>query len=406
MTDIGNRVPTIYLHIGPMKTGTSYLQQLMANNQDVLRSQGVLFPGRNPRVDQVRAVRDVMGLNSNEDTTPAKLQGAWARLREEMLDFDGRASIVSQEFLSFARGPRAREIIRSLAPADVHVVLTVRDTARVLPSSWTTSTRNGGTASWQEFVDALRAGPRKGGAQWRRSMRAANMPRMLKDWRRHVPADRLHVVVVPPPGAPHSRLWERFASVLGVAPERAHLESGRRAESYGYHSADFMRRVNLYLAHQMNAPHPTWQRTTKYLLKEVLNKRRAAEPKVPITPQVLEFAQRWNGVTLDAIRSSGARVHGDLADLDSTAVTAVEQAGPPSTQDLLLVAVDGLSGLRHLMRVEYHHVVADDDRVEPQRWIGESDPVAAAVRDVAEALGEAEGLRVDRAASQRAAASS
>lgn len=393
MTVIADRTPAIFLHIGPMKTGTSYLQHLMSDNQEALRSQGVLFPGRNPRVEQVRGVRDVMKLHS-EDETPEKFQGAWARLRTEMLEFEGQASVVSQEFMSFARTRRARAIVRSLTPAKVHVVLTVRDTSRALPSAWATATRNRSTSSWQEYVDVLRAGPKKaGGVKWRRSMRAVDVPRMLKDWGKQVSPDRLHVVIVPPPGAPHTVLWERFASVLGVDPRQVDSGSGRRGASYGYHSADFMRRVN---AHLQQVPRPAYHRMKRYLLDEVLEKR-TGEPKVPITSQVIEFADKWNAVTIDVIRSSGARVHGDLADLRTASPAAVGQAEPPSTEELLRVAADALSGLRHQMHTKYQHVEgAADAPVTPQRWAGERDPVAAAVREVAAAMCKSEDLRTRR----------
>jgi hypothetical protein len=60
------RTPVIYLHVGAMKTGTSYLQQLMFDNKDALLGQGVLFPGEHPRSAQVIAVRDVLGLRTDD----------------------------------------------------------------------------------------------------------------------------------------------------------------------------------------------------------------------------------------------------------------------------------------------------------------------------------------------------
>jgi hypothetical protein len=45
-----------------MKTGTSYLQQLMTDNKQVLDEQGLLFPGKQGWSDQVLAVRDILEL--------------------------------------------------------------------------------------------------------------------------------------------------------------------------------------------------------------------------------------------------------------------------------------------------------------------------------------------------------
>ena len=387
--DIADRTPTIYLHIGPMKTGTSYLQHLMAENRKLLLGAGVLFPGKDPRVDQVRGVRDVMGMHPDGES-PATFQGAWAALREEMCAYDGRASVVSQEFMSFARRPRAQALVDSLAPADVHIVLTVRDSVHVLPSAWTNSTRNRGTASWQEYVNVLHTGPQAPGER-RRSMRAVNVPRMLRAWGGVVPADNLHVVIVPPPGAPPHVLWERFAQVLGVRPQIFDVATARRGESYGYASADFMRRLNGHLQH---LPRPVYHEMKRYLLAEVLE-RRSGEPKVPITRAVAEFGDRWNTKTVNAIGSSGARVYGDLADIDAVPVVTDEESAA-SADALLHVAADALSGVRRQLRTEHKQVV-EDIGVSPQRWSGTADPVAAAVREVADNLSEVARLLERRA---------
>ncbi|MBA2531827.1 MAG: hypothetical protein H0V23_06935 [Nocardioidaceae bacterium] len=371
------RTPDIYLHIGPMKSGTSYLQQLMADNQAALRADGVLFPGRNPRSDQGRAVRDILTSGRDGDQQRA-LAGSWAKLREEMLRFDGRACVVSMEFLSFARGKLARQIVASLAPARVHIVLTLRDSARVLPSSWATQTRNTKTASWQEFTDAVLGNRRRNRRQWRRSMRALNVPRMLKDWGELVPSERLHVVVVPPSGAAHGLLWERFASVIGVDPGGYEPAPGRRNESFGYVSADLMRRVNAQL---VDLPPGTYHRAVRYLVKEVLD-RRTGEPQVPMTRRLNRFARRWNRTMVDAVISSGAQVYGDLDDLRVVPGVTVDKIEPPSDDALLAAAADALTGMNQ-----------DGEKFSPSRWAEASDPVGAAVREVADAVRRAIDLQ-------------
>jgi len=55
MTDEGS-FPTIYLHIGTPKSGTTYLQSRMEANRERAREQGLLWPGPRWGV-QVEAVR-------------------------------------------------------------------------------------------------------------------------------------------------------------------------------------------------------------------------------------------------------------------------------------------------------------------------------------------------------------
>ena len=371
-------VAPIYLHIGPMKTGTSFLQQTLSDNQAVLRTHGVLVPGRSPRADHVRAVRDVTGLDGQEGR--GSFTGAWESLREEMFAFDGHASVVSQEFMSFARRPRARAIVQSLAPATVHVVLTVRDAARVVPASWATSTRNRNTASWPDHLAAVGGSD---GAARRRALRALDVPRMLESWGDQVPPEQLHVVTVPPPGAPDGLLWERFATVVGATAAPVDLTGATRRESYGYTSADLMRRVN---EHLQDLPRPVYHRSKRWLLDEVLDKR-SGEPKVPVSSALLELAAEWNARTVAAVKESRARVVGDLADLDVSAQADVDVADVPAQDETLAVAAEVTSRLRERIRAEYGHAA-----VEQKPPTG-SDPVADAAAEIAALMQQADGLR-------------
>jgi len=41
-------ISDVYLHVGPVKTGSSYLQSIMRNSRDALRGQGILLPITHP----------------------------------------------------------------------------------------------------------------------------------------------------------------------------------------------------------------------------------------------------------------------------------------------------------------------------------------------------------------------
>ena len=83
-------------------------------------------------------------------------QGRWDRLAEEMTAHRGKATILSMEFLCWAKPAAAERIVTSLGDADVHVVLTVRDTASVLRSQWQTNCRNGAEVPLRRLIWGLR----------------------------------------------------------------------------------------------------------------------------------------------------------------------------------------------------------------------------------------------------------
>lgn len=405
MAGMAGRTPHVFLHIGAMKTGTSYLQQLLTENKDALGADGVLFPGKAGWGEQVRGVREVLLLNPDKEMR-ARTQGAWDRVLAEITEHDGHAALLSMEFMSFAREPGARRLVESLAPADVHVILTVRDSGRVMPAHWQESTQNRRTISWREYAEAVVQGPDSATEPniWRSSMKALNIPAILSVWAPLVPSERLHVVLVPPPGSPSTLLWERFAAAVGLEASRYAPPGQGRNQSLGYASADLMRRVNAGLG---GLSVSTYNRTVKsYLCKQVLAGR-AGEPKMPVTRPLADFAARWNASMATAITGSGAKVHGDLSDLDVAADATAATIRPPAAADLLAAAADAMAGLEHLVELAPEEVAGPDyeqlevpgpdlgivRRSADARWASEADPVRTAVADVTDLARRAAELR-------------
>ncbi|MGI8613004.1 MAG: hypothetical protein ACR2KL_03520 [Nocardioidaceae bacterium] len=409
--------PAIFLHIGAMKTGTSYLQRLMVDNRAALLEQGVLVAGEGGWGEQVLAVREVLGMRRDAEIRE-RTDGAWDRLSKHMLTYEGRAALVSMEFLSYASPKVAERVVASLQPAEVHVILTVRDAARVIPAQWQETTQNRGTTSWPRYVAEILAGPDRSSASWRSFQRALDIPRMLAAWGQSVPAERLHVVLVPAGGAEPTLLWQRFASVLGVDPASCAPPTGQRNPSLGYASADLMRRVNRRLR---RFPQYAYMKTMKaYLSKQVLATR-TGEPKVTMSRALAEFALEWNRSMSEAIAAAGANVVGDLSDLDVTPSTE-EELAPPPTAALLGAAADAANALQRLIRgrsrkVEAELRMASDEpataanpaaapvvplargprkRFTATSWDHRDDPVEAAVLEIANLAREAIGLRHKR----------
>jgi hypothetical protein len=392
--------PVVFLHVGALKTGTTYLQQLLLSNRESLAGHGLLFPGRSWG-DQVLAAHDVVGQN-RERGVGERAAGSWPTLVGEMLGHDGRASVLSVEFLSFA-GPRAvRRVMADLAAAEVHVVLTIRDTCVVLPGLWQTHCANGGTASWRGFAQSARLGTGTGpftpllGQGARLFRRALDVPRMVDSWAGVVPPERLHVVTVPPAGSPPEHLWERFASVLGVDPAAAPEAPKGHEPSLGYASADLMRRLNAELG---RLPRERYNPTLKHHLAErVLAERAPTEARAGLDAATHAFATRWNRRTRAALEASGVHVVGDLEDLPTTESpqdlpSSIE---PPPEADLIAAAEHAVAGMEELVRRRRRRLrkrrgeaPGRDGRAEGtaerrQRWDAETDPVRAAVRDLAD----------------------
>ena len=102
----------LVLHIGSMKSGTSFIQNVLGDNKDRLAEQGVLFPG--PRWKfQVNAVQHLIG-HGGPEQEPIDPAGPWQSVVDEVNAWPGTA-VISMEFLG-PRNPEKIAQIRALLP--------------------------------------------------------------------------------------------------------------------------------------------------------------------------------------------------------------------------------------------------------------------------------------------------
>ena len=326
--------PTVYLHIGMFKSGTTYLQAVLWENKAALGAAGILVPGRE-RPDQGRAVRDVLDIDRWGQADPNKL-GAWSRVLREVTRWTGGSVIFSAENLSIATRAQVRTIVASLEPSQVKVIVTARDLARVIPASWQTLTRNGHSWTWGEFVDAIADPQQQGESPARGFWQKQDLPAVLERWSAAVPVERIHVVTVPKAGSPPSLLWERFASAAGVADPAAYqIDVPRANESIGAASAELLRRLNPQLRDEV--PWAVYQPVvTNYLSKKVLTAR-TGEPRIGFDYRTSGWVSERAQQMVESVKAAGYPVTGDLGDLIPTEASVVAGVSPDDVSDAELL---------------------------------------------------------------------
>lgn len=388
-----------------MKTGTTYLQQVMTLNKAALAEAGYLFPG-DQWAEQSRGARDVLGFGTRDPSTRAELDGTWHRLAEQMLSHRGTASVYSMEFLSFANAEKAARVVESLSGAEVHVILTVRDTAAVVPAQWQTSCRNGGTVPWPKFVRGLRELLAPETARRTRAgrviQRTQGIVRMLEVWGPVVGRERLHVVTVPPRGSDPRLLWERFSQVVGLDPNACPVEPESSNVSLGHASTELLRRLNVELG---SVPRRDYEKVVRGHLRSILGQRARLEERVTLNRKGLRLAARWNGRVRAAIEDSGAHVVGTLQDLpvhgpDPSAPKSLARLRP---EDILAAAATARDGLLTLEReLRERQLQPETPATTLADWEACADPEARAVSDVADLVRRCMRLTGQEIVSRRA----
>lgn len=345
--DQSDKPAPVYLHIGGPSTGTTYLQRLMAANREELTQQGFLLPGRTWR-DVVLATHDALSSAPKTDLVRAA-DGRWDRLAEEMLAHRGRATVLSMEFLCWAKPPAAERIIASLGDAEVHVVLTVRDTASVLRSQWQTNCRNGAEVPLRRLIWGLRQSVEKDSQPSSRPERMVDrsmgVPRMIDTWVPLVGADRFHVVTVPMHSSDPDLLWKRFAGVIGIDPSRCRERSVESNASLGLPSSELMRLLNIEVGLVKRSE---YIRTMKYLLaRDILATRADQERKVTLNRPGRNLSARWNDRIRQAVSTSGVDLVGSLDDLpvEPPRKDVPVELAMPTDEELLFAAAWARTGL-------------------------------------------------------------
>ena len=332
----------VWLHIGTPKSGTSYVQDVLALNRERLAGDGVLWPGETWR-DQVKAVRDVLDFFPNDVVNPA-VKGSWDRLRAEIMAWDGHAAVISMEWLVHAQPHQVETIRESLAPHEVRVVVTARDIARGVPAQWQEQVQNWAVWTWDEYQEAVTSGIDFEHPPGRQFWIDHDLGRMLRNWAQGgVPAEHTTVVTVPGRAAPPELLWQRFAEVIGV-DAGYDTKVAPSNTSIGMPSAELLRRVNV-ATREAGLDWAYGDPVVKWVLaKRILGPRRPKEYGLKLPTSHREWAERESRRLIADVEAAGVRVVGDLQEL-MPEDSAFADAPPPSAEELLDAAVDGLTGL-------------------------------------------------------------
>ncbi len=350
----------VYIHVGPHKTGTTYLQGLLMANRERIAEQGLLFPRETFR-GQGRAVREALG-HTSMPTTGKSIEGQWAKAVGELESWAGDTAVFSHEMISGASPRQIGRLRKELRPYDVHVVYTARDLARVAPAMWQTGLRSRKQYTWEDYAASLRDpdhGPDTNAG--RKFWFSQDAPAVLERWRKHLPVQNLHVVTVPRPGNPPELLWERFCSAVGIDPTGHDLTPKRSNPSLGTAEAELLRRVNEALGQaDMNAT--KWLYWMRWLGRQLETREQMARYTLPDSD--LGWMTDRAEAVIAGLRSGGYHVVGDLADLRPQPVPADKarhpsDAAPDAVLDVAVETIQRLVG--ELAQHRHHGADRDSD---------------------------------------------
>ncbi len=333
----------LFLHIGLQKTGTSYLQSVFWQNKKELRAQGLdMVPGTLRRTFWL--MLDVRG-RVDPDFDAPHIGRSLERLPQQLADARGSRALTTEESLASATSDQIERLLAACGDREVHVVITVRDLARLIPSSWQQRLQAGSHQRLGDHLDRLRDSWTSGNepdrlqGPWQQKNAAAVAAR----WARHVPAERIHVVTVPPSGSVPDELLRRFCQVLDVDHTRLTDDRTRPNESLSHVAAELLRRVNQGIDPALIRRDIYGTVGKRYFAIQVLGDEEGNKITLPL--ELEPWCRSVAEEQVAALRAGGYRVVGDLADLLPVASSFSDRSVEPTDAELVPAATRALSQL-------------------------------------------------------------
>jgi hypothetical protein len=316
LTALSTAEARVFLHIGEPKTGTTFIQQVLWSNRAELAAQGVVLPGHHPQ-DHFRASQDLRGIEKLASDPAGPWTGEWEILASQAKQ-PGKTAVISHELFSAADPGQAANAVRSLQPAQVHVVLTVRDMATLLPAEW----QETNAQSWEDWLSDVidRESVDADRRQWW-FWRVHDTLAILRLWAEHVPPERIHVITNPPHGSAAGLLWERFASLLSIDPACADLSRARPNASLGMAETEFLRQLNQALPGPDEVPDWFYMWNVKETVAHRALAGRPSGGRLVLPAERDAWAKEQSETLIGGLRASGYQIAGELGDLRPPQVT-------------------------------------------------------------------------------------
>ncbi len=338
----------VFLHVGLPKTGTTYLQQVVWANRDRLRAAGLFLPGFGHR-EHLWAALDLQERPRLARRHP-DAPGAWRRLVDQASAQPGDV-LITHEFLCGASAEQASRAIADFPDHEVHLVVTARDAASVVSAGWQESVKNGSTVG----LDAVMSGKAAGGPEF--SMRTWDLGGVLERWTPDLPAERVHVLVMPGADQPRDLHWRHFAEVLGIDPDAYEAPADAVNPALGIVQIETLRLVNKHLPPYSAQERGVWIRG--YLAEDLLARQPRERGGLPAHHRE-RFAELDRTATA-LIAGRGFHVLGDLA-----ALTA-DTGGAPGREPDTVTTEELLESASRLVADIVADVRASTGDVPPRR---------------------------------------
>jgi hypothetical protein len=273
-----------------MKSSTTFIQKILADNRNLLLKQGIYYPGK--RSNQQFACYGIAGKNIPWIKDKKKFKIYADALLDEIEEYRKNFDIlISAEALSSMTEDGAEKFLSAIGGADI-AILSLRNLYKTLPSAWQQTLKKGNSESILRFfkrLDSTRAG--KFGL-WQ----TYSYSQSAKVWHKFL---KVKCFMLPNHTRDHGEPWKMFSSCLNLSDSHLFLiPEDKSNSSFSMEDANILRSIAITASTREMSPKDYCLR---YYNKFILSKRNSGTkilPPIEYKSQIQEWNnEEWHGLT-------------------------------------------------------------------------------------------------------------
>jgi len=199
----------VIVHVGQMKSGTTYVQEILSKNRVGLLQQNIVYPGG--WLNQQPAVYGICGSSVPWVKDKKPYQAKADKLRDEIRDAKdkGHDVLLSAEALSSCDEEGIESFLDFIGGAD-RVIFSVRSLHKTLPSAWQQILKTGSYISIMEFFQQMDNTWNEKSGRWQ----TYAYGECIKRWSKFLP---INTYVLPNKIITPKDPWNLFCSAAGLS---------------------------------------------------------------------------------------------------------------------------------------------------------------------------------------------